>query len=148
MTSSGDKEIDDLVAIRKKAEAVVQGMPEGPLKVAAFEKAFDRLGGNPNPPRPVTRRRRRRNTSSNGPLGSARKREGPKAHARELKEEGFFDQSQTAGEVVGQLLAAGHKYPGEAVSTALARLTRDKELKRRKEPRGDGGKSIWVYEKA
>lgn len=145
MFSSDDNIVDDLIVIRKKAEEVVEGMAEGPLKVAAFEKAFESLSAGPQDP-PVRKRSKRRSTPKKSSTGRKRKKQGPKAHTRDLIEDGFFSESRTAPEVVAELLVGGHKYDDPAVGTALARLTRDKELRRHKESRGESGNDVWVYE--
>ncbi len=49
-----------LVELRKRAEGAVQDMPEGELKIKAFEIAFTHLlttdnSGGPSPPQPQAR---------------------------------------------------------------------------------------------
>lgn len=145
-----DGRVELLIDIRKKAEAVVADMPDGPVKVAAFELAFTRLAETDEKTTSARKPRRGFRRGGMGPSGDkgkkARKKGGPKAHIGELIAEGFFEKGQTVGDVVHGLLVNGHKYPRADVSATLRRLTQEKKLRRKKDARGPGNKKVWAYE--
>ena len=45
-----EAEVKDLIAMREAAEEVVKGMPNGPMKVKAFEMAFQSLQAGDSKP--------------------------------------------------------------------------------------------------
>ncbi len=147
--SIDETQIKELVARRKAAEKVVEGMPDGPMKVKAFEMAFQDLQA------PVTADRRKR--SRRAPREPAAKSEqtapkrrkastGPQGQIRDLVDERYFASPRSLPDIVQQLRVAGLIYKQAKLSTPLRRLTQAKVLRRKQVEREDGRK-IWMYEK-
>ena len=85
----------------------------------------------------VTRRKRARRSISvrmdkKGGTGAT-------TRVRTLKEQGFFSQKRSLGDIVMRLKELGHVYRPQDLSSVLVRMTRDKELRRFQE----GG--VWHY---
>ncbi len=141
--------IRDLTAIREAAEKVVEGMPDGPMKVKAFEMAFLRLqdAGTEG----ASKKRRSRSKAGGGrkekePTPKRRRSSsGPQGHLRELIEEGFFDDWRSIPEIQEQLRTRGHNYEQEDLSKPLIRLTRAKALRRERRQR-EGQRNMWAYQ--
>ena len=64
---------------------------------------------------------------------------GPKAHIRELMQDGFFKEKRSLKAVQDKLAENGHIYPQTSLSPRMIELTKEKLLRRVKE------KGIWVY---
>ncbi len=142
-------QVVDLIAMREAAEKVVEGMPDGPMKVKAFEMAFQSLqtGG----PKPVASKRSRRSKAARPKAGEQpeekkpRKSSGPKGLITELVAEGFFSEWRTLPDIQKQLVVRGHIYKQEQLSPRLLELTKAKVLRRERKP--EGKKEIWAYRK-
>ena len=128
-----------IIDARKKAEKAVSDMPEGELKVKAFEvifsKLLDRGASGPSG-----------STMSGSQLGVRKPRAGAlglQGRILELTTGGFFSEPKIVNEVKLELASAGfhHKYSDVAVS--LLRLTRKKVLRRI--PYTEKGKQVYRY---
>ncbi len=143
-------EVKDLIPAREAAEKVVEGMPDGPMKVKAFEMAFQSLQAPDR--QPAARKRRPRGKAAQTATGEQaapkprRKASGPHGHVRELIEEGFFRDWKHIPEIQQQLRVRGHHYEQEQLSKPLIRLTRARVLRREGRQR-EGKRDIWVYRK-
>jgi len=148
-----EMDIDALLSARQKAERVVEGMPDGPMKEKAFEMVLSRLLNEVDQPTAPKRRRRgtqarKRTSDPPAPTAPARsKRAGPRALLDELLNEGFFDTEQNLPETAAALENRGHIYKQEALSPHLLQMTRDKVLQRDRHQR-DGEKEMWFYKRA
>lgn len=131
-----------LVAARKNAEAAVEGMPDGPLKTAAFQTILTQLVQNEfahvsaaslkhDQIRPSLRKR---NGSSS---------EGTTSRLVSLIEEGIFKQQRSLAEIRRLLSERGWHYRLEDLGTPLTRLVRRRLLRRLQA--AEGGKKIWRY---
>src|SRR5260370_40337853 len=109
---------DQLIGERKSAERAVEGMDEGPLKVAAFQTILAKLLADPSPaaeaepapgkasPRPV----KQPNTLTGRVLG--------------IKSEGFFKTQRSLGEVREALGSRGWHYPLSSLSGLMQEIGR------------------------
>ncbi len=141
-----ERDIANLIAMREAAEKVVEGMPDGPLKVKAFEMAFERLTAGAQVPakKPIRRKKKGRPKAGEQPgAKQTRKPSGPKGLITELVAEGFFDEWRTLPDIQKRLEDRGHIYKQTALSPALLSLTQAKVLRR--ERRTEGKREIWEY---
>lgn len=129
-----------LVAIRKEAEKAIAEMPDGDLKVKAFEVILGHLlgagGGTPRQPAP----------DQGEDMRPARKGKAAKsatARILVLREEGFFKNQRSMGEVSAELAAHGWHYPLTALSGNLQGLTQRREIRRVRAKKGN--KKVWLY---
>lgn len=126
------KQKDELVEIRKKAEKAVADMPEGDLKLKAFEVAFrhlleSRTRGTEE--QPSTQRRRTGRRTRPRPEEPDLRGELPK-RIFDLRNDDFFAEPRTARAVQRELKTRGFHYSQAAVQMALLRLTRRRLLRR------------------
>lgn len=131
-----------LIVIRKEAEKAVEAMPDGELKVKAFEVILAHLlgGGQPgtanSPPSaeqetPRTKRPTARDRTTIG------------GRVLVLRDEGFFKTQKTIGQVREELRAHGWHYPVTTLSGTMQALVQRKLLRR--ERAKEGQKRIWKY---
>ena len=128
--------LDNLLAARKKAEQAVSDMPEGPLKIKAFEVILSSLlspkSSSPENELPAPR--------------EAITGEAPSSFAGRigrLSAEGFFAEPRSLAEVQSALAERGWHYPQENLSTPLVRLVRQRQLRRLQ--LAEGNKRVWKY---
>jgi hypothetical protein len=130
-----------LVAIRKEAEKAIAEMPDGDLKVKAFEVILGHLlgagGGTARQPAA---------DEQEADVRPARKGKAAKsatARILVLREEGFFNNQRSMGEVSAELAAHGWHYPLTALSGNLQGLTQRREIRRVRAKKGN--KIVWLY---
>jgi len=120
----------DLVRARKEAEKAVSDMPEGPLKLKAFELILDHLLSNLQQSsgpdsgvsrKPATATKAPRRAAHNGGLTS---------RIRALAEEGYFDKQRSLTDVQERLRELGHNHSLQQLSSVLVRLVKAQELQR------------------
>ena len=136
-------EVDRLTKVRKQAEAAVSDMPDGALKVKAFEVILGHLIGDPS-----TSAER---ASVGGAVKSASASESKRAKTKPsipgrilvLKDEGFFNKQRTLPEVQEALATNGWHYTQRNLSGPLLGLARKGDLRR--VPFKDGKKKIYKY---
>ena len=125
----------DLIAVRRKAEDSVADMPDGPLKIKAFEVILGSLlAGSPEA---VDSSEAPRDHDALKPASSLSERIGL------LAEEGFFAQPRGLSEIQSKLAEHGWHYAQHNLSTPLVRLVRQRTLRRLQV--SDGGKKVWKY---
>lgn len=135
----------ELIDIRRQAEKVVSDMPDGELKLKAFEVILDNL-----------LHAQERAASGGGIISPIPVRQGKKQHAKRvgtatsttdrilvLKSDGFFNRLRTIGEVREQLASHGWHYPATALSGPLQELVQRRELRRQRMP--EGKRKVWKY---
>jgi hypothetical protein len=124
----------ELINIRREAEKAVSEMPQGELKIKAFEVMLKHLltikGGivSENSKAPPRRAK---------VVGSRIER------ILTLKNEDYFREQRTIGEVREELAARGWHYPLTALSGPLQGLVQRRELRRQKMTQGK--KKVWKY---
>ena len=131
----------DLMDLRRQAERAVADMPEGDLKVKAFEvllnhllNTTDREGSIEKSARRVEKGKR----STNARVGNSKTQ-----RILALKNEGFFKAQKTIGEVREELASRGWHYPVTGLSGPLQELVQRRELRRQRMV--DGKKKLWKY---
>jgi len=127
--------------LRKQAEAAVDDMPDGPLKVKAFEVILEHLLGQS------------KNAATDEPAAKASSKGGGGARSTNprsavdriimLKGEAFFASQRSIGEVRDELARHGWHYPLSSLSGKLQSIVRRRELRRMMVV--EGKKSIWKY---
>lgn len=130
-----------LVAIRKEAEKAIAEMPDGDLKVKAFEVILGHLlgagGGTARQPAPGEEE------EDAGPARKGKVAKSATARILVLREEGFFKNQRSMGEVSAELAAHGWHYPLTALSGNLQGLTQRREIRRVRAKKGN--KKVWLY---
>lgn len=130
-----------LVELRRQAEKAVAEMPDGELKVKAFEVILAHLleGSHLAPTR-----------STEAQIGPDQRgiEEGGAARSiggriLVLRDEGFFKNQKTIGEVREELRAHGWHYPLTTLSGRLQALVQQGKLRRERAKQGN--KKIWKY---
>jgi len=141
------REKDSMVELRKRAEKIVADMPEGELKLKAFEVAFKHLLETTVSPvgvpsREVSAKKRRR-----APVAQ----EAPELRGElpkrifELRNDEFFREPRTGREVQRELKTRGFHYAQAVVQMALLRMTR-RRLVRRVQLREEGKRGFGYVE--
>jgi hypothetical protein len=130
-----------LVALRKEAEKAIAEMPDGDLKVKAFEVILGHLLGTGS----GTARQSVVHEEEDEPKPAKKGRAAKSATARilVLREEGFFKNQRSMGEVSAELAAHGWHYPLTALSGNLQALTQRREIRRVRAKKGN--KKVWLY---
>lgn len=133
---------EELVRVRKMAEAAVEEMPEGQLKVAAFETILQHLLDGvfvqPESALPGATPRGIPTRGTAAPTDSS----GTTARIIGLGNE-FFASERSLAEIQAGLAERGWHYPQTSLSTPLTRLVRKRLLRRTKV--AEGKKKIWKY---
>lgn len=130
-----------LVTLRKEAEKAIAEMPDGELKVKAFEVILGHLlsSGGTAERKPDTEKEeigpRRAKTTAAAKSASAR--------ILVLREEGFFNNQRSMGEISGELAAHGWHYPLTSLSGTLQTLTQQRGIRRVQSKKGN--KKLWLY---
>ena|SRR5689334_8851679 len=135
--------VKDLSDARKAAEAAVAEMPDGALKISAFETILRHLlsaneEGSPQPSsfRDGRGTRKRIRTAGVSPTGTS-------ARITSLTEENFFAAQRSLSEIQAALAERGWHYRQNNLSTPLTRLVRRKVLRRTQI--SEGSKRVWKY---
>jgi hypothetical protein len=126
-----------LVAARKRAEAAVADMADGPLKEKAFEVILvSLLSAETRPSKMVPVAGRLEDPQGSSPSSLADR-------MSLLAEEGFFTEPKSLSDIQTKLAEHGWHYPQTSLSTPLIRLTRQRRLRRLQ--LSDGNKRVWKY---
>ena len=130
-----------IVELRREAEKAVADMPDGELKVKAFEVILNHLLAGPD----VVTVRTGEGEKEAKPKGGKEKVTATSIGGRilVLKDEGFFNNQRTIGEVREELRAHGWHYPLTTLSGTLIALVQQRKLRR--ERAKEGNKKIWKY---
>jgi hypothetical protein len=128
---------DPLVVARKRAEQAVEGMAEGPLKIAAFQTILAKLLTESDPREQVQRVPAKVSAGRSEQPGTLTGR------ILAIKSEGFFKTQRSLGEVRESLGSRGWHYPLTTLSGAMQGLVRRRELRR--ERMSVGNKQVWKY---
>jgi hypothetical protein len=137
-----------LIGLRRTAEKAVSDMPEGELKVKAFEVILNNLlrghkhggGGEDDTATAHTRpKQHRRNRRTAAPTSRPDR-------VLQLKDEGYFRGERSISDVRQELGVHGWHYPLTALSGTLQTLVQRRELRRQKVRHGT--KEIWRYSNA
>jgi hypothetical protein len=139
-----------IIEARKKAEAAVEEMPEGELRVEAFKLILNRLlsGGEGSEPTRESRQATRRHASAHESKAAENQAEDfvPRSATERilaLKAERFFEKERGIGEVREELQTHGWRYDVTALSGTLMGLVQRRELRRSKVV--NGKKTTYKY---
>jgi hypothetical protein len=128
---------DPLVLARKRAERAVEGMADGPLKIAAFQAILTKLLAESDPGEQVQR------GSVKAPVGRVEQPDTLTGRILVIRSEGFFKTQRSLGEVREALGSRGWHYPLTTLSGVMQRLVRQRQLRR--ERGAAGNKNVWKY---
>ena len=126
---------ETIVLARRRAEAAVADMRDGPLKIAAFQTI---LGALLHDQLPTKGREQSRQRAESRPPAT-----GTTGRILGLAEEGFFAAQRSLGEIQQALAERGFHYAQELLGTPLTRLVRKRLLRRTQAT--SGGKKRWKY---
>lgn len=139
-----------LVAVRKEAEKAIAEMPDGDLKLKAFEVILGHLlrASSEAVSESSTAPADERKSVVSGKGKSAKPAKGSSAKTATeriliLREEGFFKSQRSMGEVASELAAHGWHYPLTALSGTLQSMTQRRDVRRVRAKRGN--KKVWLY---
>jgi hypothetical protein len=128
---------DSLVHARKRAERAVQGMEDGPLKIAAFQTILTKLLAEAVPAERVEAKAPKAGTKTAASPTTLRGR------ILTLKSEDHFKTQRALSEVREALKSRGWHYPLTTLSGTMQVLVQQGELRR--ERVAEGGKKVWKY---
>ncbi len=130
-----------LIELRKEAEKVVADMPEGDIKVKAFEVILVHLMSVAEGPKP------QRVLSSED---SVQTEDSEEANASSvagrlmvLREEGFFKSPKALAEIREELKAHAWHYTNATIAHSLIKLVQKKKLRRQRVTQGNA--KAWKY---
>jgi len=132
--------LKELVKIRKQAEKAVAEMPDGELKVKAFEVIFNHLlagkqaAGSPAAPD---------KSPAQPPLKATASSRTASGRILVLRDEEFFKSPRSIGETREELQVHGWHYPLTSLSGTLMDLVQKRELRRQRVK--EGKKKVWKY---
>jgi hypothetical protein len=132
-----------LVELRKKAEDAVHDMPDGNMKVKAFETILAHLLGMSGTAAPGNSRRGNKVRTRETAPGSG----SPKSCGERLlflKAEGFFKSQRSIADIRVELKKNGWHYPVTSLSGPLQSLVQRREL-RREHAEVEEGRKGWKY---
>ena len=130
-------EDDPLIAVRKRAERAVEGMAEGPLKIAAFQTILTKLLTESDPVEQAQR------VPIKAPAVRSVQAETLTGRILAIRSEGFFKTQRSLGEVRESLGSRGWHYPLTTLSGVMQALVRQRQLRR--ERVAAGNKQVWKY---
>ena len=134
-------DVKKLIEVRKEAEKAVSDMPDGDLKLKAFEVILNYLmsGG-------VEAKVMQKGETKEAPSKIEKEDFPEKSVAGRLlvlKEEGFFKNPKSLAEVRQELEAHGWHYPNTTIAPILIRIVQKKKLRRQKIK--EAHKQLWKY---
>jgi hypothetical protein len=116
-------------------------MPDGDLKVKAFEVILSHLLGSA--PDARAQSRAAEDDAELRPAKRARAAKSAAARILVLREEGLFKNQRSMAEISAELAAHGWHYPLTALSGTLQGLTQRREIRRVRAKKGN--KKVWLY---
>lgn len=135
--------VDQMKKARKEAEAAVGDMPEGPLKVKAFEVFLQNILDQANLKKEVTVEEKRAPKTR---TTTKVKRESIRTRIQLLKEAHFFNVPKSNDAIVKELASKGFHYGTTSLTWTLQSLVQNGDLRRIKvksDPTKD--KEVWGY---
>jgi hypothetical protein len=133
-----------LLESRKAAENAVADMTDGDLKVKAFEVILGHLlgasEGTAETPAKAGVQAEGKKTLE------AAKAKSAVARVLVVRNEGFFKNQRSMGEISDELAAHGWHYPFTSLSGTLITLAQRQELRRVRTKKGN--KKVWLYSEA
>lgn len=131
-----------LIEFRKQAEQAVSEMPDGELKVKAFEVILSHLLAA-GPPALAGRSTEAVIATAAGGRPEGKSARSINSRVLVLRDEGFFKTQKAIGEVREELKAHGWHYPLTTLSGRLQALVQRRQLRRERGVQGK--KKVWKY---
>lgn len=131
-----------LIELRKQAEKSVAEMPDGELKLKAFEVILSHLlaAGQPKEDRePSSQTKAKKKERAEAEIET----ETATGRILVLRDEGFFKTPRAMGQVREELQAHGWHYPLTSLSGEMISLVQKRKLRRQKDKVGN--KKLWLY---
>jgi hypothetical protein len=129
-----------IIELRKEAEKVVADMPDGDLKLKAFEVILIHLlSGIKTYPAQQESETRAVTDTSDADFAA----DSVAGRVLVLKEEGFFKNPKSIGEIREELSIHGWRYPLTTLSGRLINLVQKRKLRRTREKVGK--KTVYKY---
>lgn len=129
-----------LIELRKQAEKAVAEMPDGDMKLKAFEVILAHLlGGSAEASAPPAQ-------ADKGATGKTEEKKQAKTAVGRilvLRDEAFFKKLRSIAEVKEELSAHGWHYPSSSLSGPLQSAAQQGKLRRQRVKQGN--KRIWKY---
>lgn len=136
-------DVKKLIELRKEAEKAVAEMPDGDLKLKAFEVILNHLIASSAPPlktQPIAKM----TDEAVPPVSEDFPSESVAGRLMVLKEEGFFKSPKALAEIREELQAHGWRYPNTTLAPVLIRLCGRKKVLRRQRIQ-EGKTKPWKY---
>jgi hypothetical protein len=133
-----------LVELRKQAEQAVDGMPDGDLKVKAFETILSHLLASKPHAAPAPKSELALRTKANTAEPAANSPSSLGARIQHLATEGFFASQRSIDDIRQELKKNGWHYPVTSISGPLQLLVQ-KRILRRENVLQEEGKKGWKY---
>lgn len=131
-----------LVELRQAAEKAVADMPDGDLKVKAFEVILGHLMQSPDEPAAKAAPSQKATKAATKDPETANTKS-TVGRILVLRDEGFFRNQKSIAEACDELASHGWHYPQSSLSGPLQTLVQRRELRRKREKKGN--KTIWLY---
>jgi hypothetical protein len=134
-----------LIEARKKAENAVSDMADPALKLKAFEVILGKLLNGTEPSSRISEPQKRKKRRSQDSQSVAAKHDGNSKRGRVLKlrDDGFFSDQRTIGELRDELRTRGWIYELTSLSGPLQQLVQQGQLRRALVT--EGTKKIYKY---
>ena len=131
-----------IIELRKQAEKSVKEMPDGELKLKAFEVILGHLlaAGQSKSTHAATTPQTKESKQEAAADIDANTADG---RILVLKDEGYFKTPQSIGRIRQELQAHGWHYPVTTLSGPLMSLVQKRKLRRQKGK--EGNRQVWVY---
>jgi len=128
---------DPLIQARKRAERAVDGMEDGPLKIAAFQTILARLLSDADSGAQIQ-------AEAKTPTRTGKQPDTLTGRILSVKAEGFFKAQRSLSEIREVLGSRGWHYPLTTLSGVMQGLVgRSGQLRR--ERVSEGKKKVWKY---
>jgi hypothetical protein len=129
-----------LVDLRKAAEKAVADMPDGDLKVKAFEVILAHMMEAPEATSKAAKAER---VAEERPVSRGASIKSTTGRILVLRDEGFFRNKKSIAEICDELATHGWHYPQTSLSGPLQAMVQRRELRRMRDKKGN--KKVWVY---
>jgi hypothetical protein len=131
-----------LVELRQTAEKAVEDMPDGDLKVKAFEVILEHMMQQ----EPESKAKPAHHGKTSAVSEKTKEQANSKSSVGRillLREEGFFKDQKSIAEVCDELASNGWHYPLTSLSGPLQTAVQRRELRRKLVKKGN--KKVWLY---
>jgi hypothetical protein len=132
-----------LIELRKEAEKAVAEMPDGELKLKAFEVILNHLIASGLTPPKMERGGNQQKPTGEQPNQDDVPARSVAGRLMVLREEGFFKNPKALAEIREELQAHGWHYPNATIAPMLIKLCQKQTLRRQRMKEGEA--RPWKY---